>query len=219
MSRTLFLSSAGLPKELQDSFMKLLPKKPKDIIVAFIPTAADPYKDKWFVDKVKDELLKMGVKIEDVDLKTCHLKELFGKLSFCDVIYVNGGNTFYLLDWVRKSGFDRFIEELLDTGKIYVGVSAGSIIATPSIELAGWKTIDENIVGLSDLSALNIVPFQIFPHFSEKYATLVKTESKKSKQSLVALTDKQAVLVQNNKFKIIGTGKALFFNGADKFFK
>ncbi|MEK6964196.1 MAG: Type 1 glutamine amidotransferase-like domain-containing protein [Nanoarchaeota archaeon] len=218
MPRTLFLTSAGLPLETRDYFLQLLPKKPKDCKVAFIPTAADPEEDKTYVHLMIDQLKEIGFQVEEVDLKTCQLEELFGRLSFCDVIYTNGGNTFYLLDWIRKSGFDRFIEPLLGMGKIYLGVSAGSIIAGPSIEVAGWKNIDTDVVGLKDLSAMNLVPFMIFPHYGERHCALIEKESKKTKYPIVALTDQQAIVVKDGKYKIVGTGKPLFFNGAEKFF-
>ncbi len=218
MSYTLFLTSAGLPPETREYFIQLLPKKPWDCKVAFIPTAAYPEVDKTFVSLMINQLEEMGFAVEEVDLKTCHLEELFGRLSFCDIIYVNGGNTFYLLDWVRKSGFDRFIEPLLNMGKTYVGVSAGSIITGPTIEVAGWKNIDQNVVGLKDLSALNLVPFMIFPHYAEKYKRLIETESKKTKLPIIALTDQQAIVVKDHEYKFVGKGKPLSFNGAEKYF-
>ncbi|HLD04600.1 MAG TPA: Type 1 glutamine amidotransferase-like domain-containing protein [Candidatus Nanoarchaeia archaeon] len=218
MSYTLFLTSAGLPPETRASFIKLLPKKPKDCKVAFIPTAADPEEDQAYTQVMIQELKELGFQVEEVDLKSCQLEELFGRLSFCDIIYVNGGNTFYLLDWVRKSGFDRFIEPLLNMGKIYVGVSAGSIIAGPTIEVASWKGYDKNEVYLKDLSGLDLVPFSIFAHLDEKWKSMVGFESKKLKEPLVALTDQQAIVVQKGKYQLVGKGKPLFFNGADKYF-
>ena len=137
-------------------------------------------------------------------------------ISFCDIIYVNGGNTYYLLDKVRKSGFDKIIGELLDQGKIYVGVSAGSYLASPTIEAAGWKHTDpdRNVVKLKDLTALNLVPFIITAHYNrKKYRVAVSAGAAKSKYPVVALYDSQAVQVEGDKYKIVGEGKREFFNG------
>lgn len=53
-----------------------------------------------------------------------------------DVMYMMGGNTFYLLNIIRKTGFDKNIKEFINSGKIYVGSSAGSEILGNSIDVA-----------------------------------------------------------------------------------
>lgn len=212
MGRTLLLTSAGLPKETRDFFLDLLTKPPERSTVCFIPTAADPEKDKWFVVKAKNEIKEIGMKLKEVDLKNETKVSLLRKFSKCDVIYVNGGNTFYLLDWIRKSGFDRIIPKLLKMGKIYVGSSAGSYITCPTIEQATWKHQDRNKVGLTDLTALNLVPFLITAHFEEKYRPLIEKAAKTTKYPIVVLNDTQAILVENNLYKLVGKGKKIFLN-------
>ncbi len=214
--RKLFLTSDGLPEGLKDIFLEFLGKDPKSMKVAFIPTAAKPEIDKSFVDRVKKELNKMGMEVFEVDFEEEDQKSLKNRLSDCDIIYVNGGNTYYLLDKVRKSGFDKIIGELLDKGKIYVGVSAGSYIACPNIEQAGWKKrdTDRNVVDLDDLTALNLVPFMITAHYNrEKYRVAVVDGVAKSKYPVVALRDSQAVQVEGDKYKVVGKGRREFFNG------
>lgn len=203
----LFLTSAGLPKETREYFLKLLDKDPKKVKVAFIPTAAYPEVDKWFVKAATDEIEKLGMSWEEIELKNEDKDSLYKKLKEFDVIYVNGGNTFYLLDWVRKSGFDQIIKKLLGEGKIYIGVSAGSILAGTNIEISGWDaTWDKNVVGLKDLTGLNLVPFVISPHFTEAERKVLEEKSKETDYSVWAITDKQAVLVDDEKVKIVGSG-------------
>ncbi len=208
----LFLTSAGLPIETRKYFLKLLPKKEEKIVVGFIPTAADPEKNKSFVDIAKDEVIEIGMQIKEIDLKEENQRSLLDKLSGCDVIYVNGGNTFYLMDWMRKSGFDKIIRKLLDGGKIYLGVSAGSYVACPTIEAAGWKHSDRNVVRLEDLAALNLVPFLITAHFTQEYRPVVERAAKLTQYPIVALNDKQAVLITDRKTKIVGEGEKIVFN-------
>lgn len=215
MNQKLFLTSAGLPKEIRDPFIKLLPKKPEESTVAFIPTAADPYADKWFVEKDKELLKEMGMKIQEVDLKTEKKDSLLAKLSDFDVIYIAGGNTFYLLYWIRKSGFEEIINQLLNDGKIYVGSSAGSIIMGPDIELAGWDDInepDEMIITLENTTALNIVPFVVSPHFVEKDKEPLSQRSKTVNYPIIAINDKQAVLCIGDKHEIVGEGEKIVYN-------
>ena len=103
--RKLFLTSGGLPNETRDAFLKLLGKNPQDTRVAFIPTAKDPEEDQSYVQRSLDQLDELGFVYESTDLKEYSKETLGEKLTQFDVIYVNGGNTFYLLDWIRKSGF------------------------------------------------------------------------------------------------------------------
>jgi dipeptidase E len=143
------------------------------------------------------------------------MESLLKKFSSCDIIYVNGGNTFYLLNWARKSGFDKIAKKLIKT-KIYFGTSAGSVITGPTIETAGWKHADRNIVNLKDLRGLNLVSFLITPHFSKEYEKTVLSEIKKTSYPVVALKDRQAILIDNNNTKIEGKGKKVFFNGFEE---
>ena len=208
--KKLFLTSTGLPKETRNYFLKLLDKDPKITTVAFIPTAADPEEDKWFVNSAIDEILEIGMKIVELDLKKENKESLNSKLANCDVIYVNGGNTFYLMDWVRKSGFDQVITKLINEGKIYVGVSAGSIIPGPNIEVAGWWDGDKNIVNLTDFKGLNLVNFAVSPHFVESDRKLLLQMSKKVDYPIAALNNLQAVMIVNEKIEIVGSGEKIF---------
>lgn len=213
----LLLTSAGFRKdnqspyrtEIVDGFKKLLGKDPKGLNCAYIPTAADPEVDKWFVDAGRQELLDLGMDIVETDLKED--KEVIRrKLEDADVIYMNGGNTFYLLDWVRKSGLDKYLRGLLDQGKVYVGVSAGSIIVGPSIEVAGWgPTGDPNTINLQDLAGLNLVPFAISPHFTEPEREVLEENLKHIDYKIIPITDAQAMLVENEDWQLIGQGEQI----------
>lgn len=142
--------------------------------------------------------------------------ELEKILADKDVVFVNGGNTFYLLDWTRKSGFDTILNGFLKRGGLYVGVSAGSYLACPTIEQATWKRADRNRWGVTDFKALSYVPFLIVAHFEEKYRNLVDGAAKRTKYPIVALTDKQAVVVDGKKVKIVGVGNKEGWNGFEE---
>ncbi|OGK25844.1 hypothetical protein A3A46_00330 [Candidatus Roizmanbacteria bacterium RIFCSPLOWO2_01_FULL_37_13] len=214
MKQKLFLTSAGIVRELRNEFVQLLGKDPKNSIVCFIATAADPEKDKGFVEADRKKLREAGLKIRELDLKSENKNSLYKKLSDYDVIYVGGGNTFYLLNWVRKSGFKEIINDLLEQGKIYVGASAGSYIVCPTIEQGLWKQEypDKETFGVTDYKSLNLVPFWIIAHFTEKWRPDIEKAAKTTKDPIVALNDKQAVLVKGENCKIVGKGEKLTFN-------
>jgi dipeptidase E len=210
----LFLSSAGIKPETKESFLKLLGKNPKEMTVAFIPTACDPEPDKSYVQWTIDQIEEVGLKCFTVDLKGENENSLKKKLEKADIICVNGGNTFYLLDQVKKSGFDKIIRSLLNKGKIYFGVSAGSYIACSTIEAAKWKKLgDPDVVGSNDLSSIRLCNFLIVAHYSEKYYDDVERGATTTKYPVVALTDQQAVIVNGDKIQIAGAGQKNIFNG------
>lgn len=221
MKRKLFLSSAGIVPETKEDFLKMLSKDPGNLNVAFIPTAADPEKDKTFIQWSIDQIKEIGMRFFTVDLKVENKDTLYKKLNEADVIWINGGNTFYLLDQVRKSGFNQIIEKLLDEGKIYVGVSAGSYLACPNIESAKWKNIsDPDIVGLKDLTALNLVKLFVVAHYEDQFKQDVENGSIATKLPVVALNDKQAIIVSGDELKIVGDKKnILIFNDLKHLFK
>ena len=219
--RKLFLASSFrtllADKTLKNELLKFLSKKPEDILIGHIPNAADPEKDKSYVKESTDQLEAIGMKIKTINLKEKNKKTLKEKFADCDVIFVNGGNTFYLLDIIRKSGFGKILPELLDQKKIYISASAGSYITCPTIEAAGWKHADRNIVGIKDLTALNLVPFIITAHFNrEKNHDTISGRAKTTKLPVVALLDTQAIAVEGDKYKIVGEGERVFFNGFEE---
>jgi len=213
--RKLLLTSQGLSQELKEVFLKLLNQSPEKIKVAFVVTAAygEEFNPVW-LEVYRQQLRGYGIdQIEDLDIKNKTQLELEKIISDKDIIFVNGGNTFYLLKWVKESRFDKVIKDHIDNGKLYIGVSAGSYIACSTIEQSNWKHADKNKVGLKDLSALNLVPFLITAHFEEKYRPIIEDAAKSCRYPIVALNDMQAILVRGNKYKLVGKGRQEFFNG------
>ncbi len=203
----LFLTSEGLQKNLVGDFKKLIGPK-KNIKIAFIPTAAHGENgDKGWLEEDKRNLASIKADVSEVDLDKISGDKLKSKLEKADVIWVNGGNTFYLLDRVRKSGFDKMIKSLLKT-RIYAGVSAGSMIAGPSIEICATEIIkDENKIGLKDLTGLGLVDFAILPHVGDKSVTphpeLVPEFEKGVGYPVVPLSNRQAVIYIDGKRRIV----------------
>jgi len=122
----LFLTSAGLVPEITPDFVKLLGRETSDARLVFIPTAADPEPDKDFVNKDKIRLAELDFRIYPIDLKGQSYDSLTHIFKNADMVFVEGGNTFYLLDWVNKCGFAQALREFLERGGVYTGVSAGS---------------------------------------------------------------------------------------------
>ncbi|MFH1780930.1 MAG: Type 1 glutamine amidotransferase-like domain-containing protein [Candidatus Nealsonbacteria bacterium] len=204
----LFLTSAGLPPEITEAFLELLGRKPEETTVCFIATAAEPYYDKWFVEKDKARLTELRFEMIEIDLKYETEKSLSGKLANLDVVFVEGGNTFYLMKYIKESGFDKAVKRFLNTGGLYVGVSAGSYVACPDISSALWKQAeDENQVELKDFKGLDLVDFYVSSHYILEHEAIINENKDKVSYPIFALTDSQAVLVDDRGIRFIGPGE------------
>ena len=186
--------------------LPLLPKQPNQLKLAFIPTAADPYKIKpWFYgDKIKLKL--MGFQIINVDIKNKTKEQLFKQMKDIDVIFVSGGNTYYLLEHVQKSGFDEIVKELTAKGQIYVGSSAGSVLAGSTIEHIE-DLDDKTKASLTSFKGIGLIDFLILPHYGDskykyKFQQIMKKWSDK-KYKIQTLTNTQVIVVNNNKIEIL----------------
>jgi hypothetical protein len=84
----------------------------------------------------------------------------------------------------------------------------------PSIELAGWNygSPDINKVQLADLTGLRVVPFAICPHFQEADKTKIEPYIKTVSYPIYVLTDTQGVLVEHNRYEVVGEGEELIYN-------
>jgi dipeptidase E len=207
-AKTLLLTSNGM--QMKEEIKRLLQKPAYDVTVAFITTAAkveenlDYLKRDW--DIMKNE---MGFNVEEIDIEGKKENEVMRLLELKDIIFVEGGNAFYLLKAMRQCNFERVIRKLLKSGKVYVGSSAGSIVAGRSIKTALWKGREENIVRLKNLKGLRLAPFNIFVHYQPEYAEIIKKEMprKWQRRKLKILTDEQAILVQGKEVALIGQGE------------
>lgn len=201
--KTLLLTSAFV--FVTDELIKILPKPPHELTVVFVPTAADLSEDPWYMEADRQKLIDLGFNVLELSLKGKKISEVKEILDKADIIFVGGGNTFYLLDESNKSGFSELVPNYVNKGVIYVGGSAGSYIACPTIEAAGWTNSDRNVVNLQDLTAMNLVPCIIKAHFVNEKAEAIKEAITKCKYPVKILTDNQALLVNDDEYKVVGT--------------
>ncbi|NCB20351.1 MAG: hypothetical protein EOM88_00290 [Clostridia bacterium] len=190
---TLYLTSNGLEDSyVAERFKKVILKKDSDTTSFLVISVQDNESDAFYLQKTKDELAKIGV----TDIDVFELREAkFNTDREYDVIYVCGGNTFVYLDRIKKTGLDQFIVNSVRSSRsIYVGVSAGSIIAGPSIEIAGWGSQgDSNDVGLRNLEGLNLTNMIIYPHYTEELKAEVDEFKQKYGYLVQELKDNQAL--------------------------
>jgi dipeptidase E len=202
----LLLTSSGLRhKKIAAALTEMVGKPASETKVAFIPTAANVEngsKD-WQVNQLL-ALWRFGYSyIDIVDPSAAGVADWKERLAEADVIFVGGGNTFHLLEQARASGLADWLTENLE-GKVYVGSSAGSILATPTIGVGGLGQADRNINNLQDLTALGLVDFEFIPHafrmFSEE---AMENYAKASKHNVYAADDTTAIKVVDGNIEVI----------------
>ncbi len=208
--RTLLLTSSGTSsKQIVKEIKKILPKTSSQSKIAFITTTSKPNQNRSYIDRDIKVLQELGCQVVELDIEGKTEDELRMILSNVDAIFVEGGNTFYLLKQVKATGFDKVIKELINKGVIYIGSSAGSYIACPTIEMSTWKKPAKKRYGLTDLTALNLVPFLILAHYKPEYKPYIKEGIKKVKYPVKIITDEQAILVKDDRVELVGKGKEI----------
>lgn len=123
------LTSCGLETEnITNKFIDMLSKNTAEAKAIFIPTAAVDTDAIGVLPKCMNDLLKCGIKKENITVYDLHKSMTAEKTKRYDVIYICGGNTEYLLERINEIDFGACVKAFIADGGLVVGVSAGSII-------------------------------------------------------------------------------------------
>ena len=136
--KKLFLASSF--KDVANIFADF-EKDLKGKTVTFIPTASKVEKVVFYVNSGKKALQKLGLIIDELDISTASNDEINSKLRNNDFIYITDGNTFFLIQELKKTGANKIIIDEINKGKLYIGESAGAIVTSANIEYA--KRMDD----------------------------------------------------------------------------
>jgi dipeptidase E len=123
----------------------------------FIPYAGVTLSFDEYTEKVRSRFRQIGHSIASVHEQ----KDPAGAVEQAGAIVVGGGNTFHLLKWMQDGGLIEAIRRKVLEGTPFIGWSAGSNVACPSIR----TTNDMPIVEPAGFDTMNLVPFQINPHY------------------------------------------------------
>lgn len=203
----LLLTSGGISTRHIGAALQAMAGKPaSDVKVGFIPTAAnvEMYNKDWVVNQFLS-LWRYGFSQIDIVDPSAAGVDWRTRLEAVDMLYVSGGNTFHLLDQARQTGFDMWLRQQA-TDKLYVGSSAGTILATPTIEIAGQEGGDENLVGITDLTGLGLVDFEIEPHCDADRFKAVEAYATSRSHPVYALDDASALQVIDGEVTVISSG-------------
>ncbi len=201
---TILITSSG--SFITNSDIKLLGKPLSELSLTYITTAAKGVIDISYMERRRQRMRELCFNFHEFDIEDKKEIEIREELINKEAVYVEGGNTFYLLKCIRESGFDAVIRELVLQGKlIYIGSSAGAYVACPTIEMAAWEHQDKyDHYGITDFGGLSLVPFIVTVHYNPTYKEIIKKEITNSFYPVKVLTDEQALLVQDDKITLLG---------------
>ena len=185
---------------------KFLDKNTESKKILFIPTATNIDEYKKYIHLTQKAFEDFGYEVENFDISIFSEEIAKEKLSQAKIVFISGGNTFYLLQELKRKNLTSYLKERIENGLLYIGESAGSVIATPNIEYA--SIVDDKTLAteLNDYTGLNLVDFYIVPHFEEEpfvESSRNTVELYKDKLDLKLINNKEAILVENNNFRIV----------------
>jgi dipeptidase E len=181
--------------------------------VCFIPYAGVSLSTKslnnsfdLYTQKVAAVFQKLGYAIESVHRASDPVK----MVREAEAIAVGGGNTFHLVAKMHDTGLMQAIREKVSSGTPYMGWSAGSNVACPSL----MTTNDMPIVEPSSFKTLNLIPFQINPHYLDANPEGHGGETRQQrieeflvmnqKMKVAGLREGCLLLVENNRLQLVG---------------
>lgn len=196
--RKLFLASSFTDVS---SIFKKFENDLKGKRVTFIPTASIVEEVVFYVDEGKQELENLGLIVDELEISTASRDEIENKLKNNDFIYVTGGNTFFLLQELKRTGADKIIISEVQNGKVYIGESAGSIITSNNIEYVKGMDNIEKAPNLQEYSSLGLIDFYPAPHHNcypfEKIVQKI-IDNYDSKLNLLPISNTEAITVIDN---------------------
>ncbi|MGL5823771.1 MAG: Type 1 glutamine amidotransferase-like domain-containing protein [Nocardioides sp.] len=174
----------------------VVPGSPGDLRTVFVPTAGVPFETAPWLSRRREWLASGGFKFEDLELNSASVDEVAASLAAADLVYVEGGNTYYLLREMQRC---RFWEAMAQSSAVYAGCSAGAIVACPDIAYIGGLDDRSAAPGLVSTQGAGLVEFSILPHMDDpriasELAQIV--EAWPRDELLIGLDDDQALVVE-----------------------
>lgn len=202
--KQLFLCSyfAGV----KDLFRQYASEKQLGNQVLFIPTAGNVEDYRGYIDEALQTFEDLGFQVEVLDISACDRETAQAKIFQSKLLYISGGNTFYLLQELKKKELLFLIKEQIADDMVYVGESAGAVITAENIDYI--RLMDDKSVAeeLSNTEGLNEVDFYVLPHLGEEpfvESAQDTLDTYSDQLNLLSLNNRQAVLVEGEEVKVL----------------
>lgn len=214
--RLLLISNSTNPGEPYLDYPKYEIKKflgDKPIKALFIPYAGITFSHDEYEEKVNNRFLDINHKVTSIH----HFENPIEAIESADAIIVGGGNTWHMVKTLQDKGLMDVIKKKVEEGTPYIGWSAGSNIACPTLKTTNDMPISEP----KSFNTLNLVPFQINPHYLDSHPSNHGGETREMRIEefmvvnqetyVVGLREGTMLLVEDNKMNMIGDRTARIF--------
>ena len=173
--------------------------------VAFIPTASLHEGYTGYVGSARKLFKKLGASVTEIDISTEAYSTIQSVFEETDVIYFTGGNSFFLMDQLRKTETDELLKKELANGKLMIGESAGAIICAPTIQYIEQMDEKPEDYSQEDNEGLDLIDFYVLPHYLtapfKKITERIMAEF--SDLNICAINNHQAIIVNDEGSKVI----------------
>ena len=166
--------------------------------VAFIPTASLREGYTGYVGSARKLFNKLGAAVTEIDISTEAYLTIQSVFEDADVIYFTGGNSFFLMDQLRKTGTDELLKKELAKGKLMIGESAGAIICAPTIQYI--EQMDEKPEDYSQEDDAGLDPHYLTAPF-KKVTEKIMTEF--SDLNLSPINNRQGIVIDGEGSKVV----------------
>jgi dipeptidase E len=214
--RLLLVSNSTNPGEPYLDYPKyyikeFLGKKP--VKALFLPYAAVTFSFDAYEEKVSERFREVGHDVVSIH----RFNDPVTALREAPAIVVGGGNTWQLLKMIRDNNLIETVREKVKSGTPYIGWSAGSNLACPTI----MTTNDMPVTEPGSFKAFNLIPFQINPHYLDANPAGHAGETREQRIEefieinpeiyVIGLREGTLLLVENDKIRLKGPRKARIF--------
>lgn len=173
--------------------------------VAFIPTASLHEGYTGYVGSARKLFKKLGASVTEIDISTEAYSTIQAVFEDADVIYFTGGNSFFLMDQLRKTETDELLKKELANGKLMIGESAGAIICAPTIQYIEQMDEKPEDYSQEDNEGLDLIDFYVLSHYLtapfKKITERIMAEF--SDLNICAINNHQAIIVNDEGSKVI----------------
>jgi len=169
----LFLYSGGdavLNRELDEAFLKAIGNRSR---ITYIPASSRGTEHEF--QRYSDDSRKLGkLRTLCFAVDRPFSERTLNEALSSEAIFLSGGNTYHFLGRLRAARMISRLRRYVEEGGILAGLSAGSIIMTPSIDLAGLVPgeSDRNDYRMKRTGALGLTDFEVYPHFVASSASV-----------------------------------------------
>ncbi|WP_239325544.1 Type 1 glutamine amidotransferase-like domain-containing protein [Snodgrassella gandavensis] len=203
--KTIFLTSyiAGTTQQLADFIQK---NQINSKNVLFIPTAGNVESYTGYIDEGKAALQQLGFQLELLDIASADTQHCHQAFTAAEIICIAGGNTFYLLQQLKRKNLDQLLVHRIAQGCIYIGESAGAIILAADIEYSSMMDDSSLAPELDNYAGLNIIDFYPLPHYIEEpfVDSVQQIYAKYSNRlKLIPFNNQHAIIVNNHDYTVV----------------